>query len=253
MGKHVLEHGISTGTRGGGNNMPEDEDPCGGKFPCEARLKHCYLSNVGSQGRISRKDSMKMVCMARQFGDRGGEFSYWSGDAALPGFGDIFAYPVPTQEWHMTGATTAMLEAFGWYDENNELYLTVDDLALLMKDECLKGWNKKTQDFGCLVYGCSHPALSDFCSDVGSCEIEAFEPFWQNSDCQVSTGSTCSKTCSSGEACISGKSYCGRGTSGKGMCFRGGECSSRNKRVGYFCASVPFFPANGPTAPGNPL
>merc|ERR1712129_8522 len=178
MGKHVLEHGISTGTRGGGNNMPEDEDPCGGKFPCEARLKHCYLSNVGSQGRISRKDSMKMVCMARQFGDRGGEFSYWSGDAALPGFGDIFAYPVLTQEWHMKGATTAMLEAFGWYDENNELYLTVDDLtSLLMKGEYPKGWNKKTQDSGCLVYGCSHPALSDVRSDVGPCEIEAFEPF----------------------------------------------------------------------------
>merc|ERR1712129_340031 len=141
----------------------------------------------------------------------------------------------------MKGATTAMLEAFGWYDENNELYLTVDDLtSLLMKGEYPKGWKKKTQDFGCLVYGCSHPALSDFRSDVGPCEIEAFEPFWQNSDCQVTTGSTCSKTCGSGEACISGKCYCGRDTSGKGMCFRGGKCSSRSKRVGYLGASVPF-------------
>jgi len=253
-GKQTMEHGISTGTRGGGNNMPDEEDPCGGAYPCEALFKRFYLANVESNGRMYRKNIMKMVCMARQFGDRGGEFSYHSGNVALPGFGDIFPYPVPMQEWQMKGATTAMLEAFGWFDEHGELYLTVDDLrALMIEGRYPDGWKKKTEDFGCLVFGCSFPALSDFRSDVGECEIEECEPFWQNSNCQVTTGSTCAKTCSSpDEVCINEKCYCGRDTSGKGMCFKGGKCSSRSKRVRYFGGDVPFIPATGPGAPGNP-
>jgi len=251
-GKQVLEHGISTGTRGGGNNMPDD--PCGGRYPCEALFKKFYLANTDSRGRMYRKHVMKMVCMARQFGDRGGEFSYWSGNAALPGFGDIMPYPVPTQEWQMKGATTAMLEAFGWFDEHGELFLKVDDLrALLMEGRYPDGWRKKTEDFGCLFSGCTFPAVDDFRSDVGECEIEAFEPFWQNSDCQVTTGSWCAKTCSGpNEVCINEKCYCGRDTRGKGMCYRNGKCQSHGNSVRYFGQSVPFMPATSPTAPGNP-
>jgi len=251
-GKQVLEHGISTGTRGGGTNMPDEVDPCGGVYPCEPLFKRFYLANAEPNGRLYRRNLMKIVCMARQIGDRGGEFSYWAGNVALPGFGDIFPYPVPSQEWQMKGAISATLEAFGWRDENNELFLTVDDMrSLLLEGRYPDGWQKR--DFGCLLYGCEFSGLSDFRQDVGECEIEAFTPFWQNSNCQVTSGATCAKTCSNpDEVCINEKCYCGRGSDGRGMCFKGGKCSSRSKSVSYFGAGVPFFPANSPSAPGNP-
>lgn len=231
--------------------MPDEVDPCGGVYPCEALFKRFYLANAEPNGRLYRKNLMKMVCMARQQGDRGGEFSYWTGNVRLPGFGDIFPYPVPSQEWQMRGATSAMLEAFGWRDENNELFLTVDDVrALLMEGRFPDGWKKRK--WGCLLAGCEFSALHDFSQDVGECDVEFGEPFWQGTQCQVATGKTCSTSCGSGEVCINQKCICGRGSDGRGMCHQGGKCRERSKKVRYFGADVPFFPANSPTAPGNP-
>jgi hypothetical protein len=247
-GKQALEHGISTGIRGGDTNMPPDAIDCRGRYPCEARFNQFFGNSGDSNGRFYLKNMMRTVCLARQFGDRGGEHSYAASTSSLPG--NFTLEPVPGREWQMRGAISATLFAFGKRDSAGELYLTMSDLrALFMDGRYPDGWQRR--EHGCLVSGCEMSAITRFNLDF-ECEIGYEDVFWQGSGCQVFTGKTCG-SCNAGETCLSGKCICSRGANLRTMCFRNGACREQAADgYSWFGAPRVVVPADNPDAPGNP-
>jgi len=246
-GKQVLEHGISTGVRGGATNVP-DPETCGGIFPCEDRFQRFYASSADSNGRLYRSNLMKVVCAARKMGDRGGEYSYSSGSIHLPGSGDLL--PVPAREWQMKAALSGWLNAFGRRDDRGELYLTVDDArAMLMEGRYPDGFQKRP--WGCLTTGCEFSFLHDANQPV-ECDIGETDPWWQEADCKVAAGSTCWFSCDGGATCVEGQCICGRASNGMGMCWKDGKCVERPNTCKYFGEGCQFVPATNPPASGNP-
>ena len=73
-GHQAVEHGISTGVRGGDTNSPGLVD-CGGKYPCEARFQKFWSECSDKNGRFYKDNIACVMCKAKKFGDRGGEFS----------------------------------------------------------------------------------------------------------------------------------------------------------------------------------
>jgi hypothetical protein len=247
-GKQVLEHGISTGTRGGATNVP-DPELCGGVFPCEARFQKFYVQNADENGRLYRKNLLNgVVCSARKFGDRGGEYSYSSGSIHLPGGGDLI--PVPAREWQMKGAIQGWLNAFGRRDEKGEWYLTIDDArAMVMEGRYPDGWKKR--DWGCLVTGCEDPFLTQTRAKV-ECDVGEKEPWWGSEDLKIATGEKCHLWCNGGATCVEGTCICGRDKDGMGMVVKQGKCVRREQKCEYFGEKCSFVPATNPTALGNP-
>lgn len=239
-GKQVMEHGISTGTRGGATNMPPGKDLCNGVYPCEAAFQKYYVANADKNGRFYMKNMMKIVCQARIDGDRGGEHSYGSGLIHLPGLGSFIPGLLPSREWQMKGAISATLATFGWRDSSNDLFLTVDDMRnLVMNGRYPDGW--KMRKWGCLLYGCEFPTYDRFTQPVGECAVGDNDAWWPNSGCEVKTGKDCGWGCAKGSFCVDGQCICGRGKNGEGMCWNGSECAERNDACTYFgekCVSV---------------
>jgi len=246
-GKQVLEHGISTGTRGGATNVP-DPETCGGVFPCEARFQRFYVNNSDENGRLYRKNLMKIVCAARKYGDRGGEYSYSSGSIHLPGGGDMI--PVPAREWQMKAAIQGWLNAFGRTDEKGQWYLTIDDArAMVMEGRYPDGWKKR--NWGCLVYGCDDPFLTQARAHV-KCDVGETDAWWGDQGLKIATGEKCKLWCNGGATCVEGKCICGRDKDGMGMVAKHGKCVSRHQSCEYFGKKCTFVPATNPTAVGNP-
>lgn len=249
-GKQVLEHGISTGTRGGANNVP-DPDLCDGEFPCEARFKKFYEGTADENGRIYRKNLMKMVCLARKIGDRGGEYSYSSGTITPPGGDDVV---VPAREWQMKAAVSGWLAAFGRTDDNGEIYLTLDDArSMLLEGKYPNGWQKR--DWGCISTGCPGTSTS-FLHDANQevdCDVGEDDPWWGDAGITVATGATCGfQSCSDG-TCVSGLCICGRSDSMIGMSYNGGKCvEQEHNTCKYFGESCNVIAATNPEAAGNP-
>jgi len=191
-GNQNVEHGISTGTRGGATNVP-DPETCDGQFPCQERFNKFYVESADGQGRFYRKNLMKVVCAARKMGDRGGEFSYSSGKVTVLGLMNLTQ--VPTREWQMKAAISGMLAAFGRKDEKGEIYLSGDDVhALLMEGRYPDGYAKR--DWGCIGSGC--PSGTSLLSDANQeveCDVGESDEWWQGSGCKVETGSTCWLSC----------------------------------------------------------
>jgi len=250
-GKQVLEHGISTGTRGGATNVP-DPETCGGVFPCEERFQRFYVNN-SDNGRLYKKNLMKIVCAARKYGDRGGEFSYSSGSIHMPGGGDLLQ--VPAREWQMKCAIQGWLNAFGRKDEKGQWYLTIDDArAMVMEGRYPDGWKKR--DWGCLMYGCEDPFVTQARAEV-ECDVGETEPWWGQSPTgekglQVATGEKCHLWCNGGATCVEGKCICGRGSNFVGMIAKDGKCEKRDARNHYFGEESSVVTATNPAAPGNP-
>jgi len=216
-GKQALEHGMSTGIRGGDTNMPPNAIDCGGQYPCKKRFDQFFGDGGTPNGRFYMSDIMKVVCKARQYGDRGGEFAYAENSAFVLG-------NVPGREWQMKGAMGAIVLSFGKRDENGELYLTMADLkALFLEGRYPDGWQRR--EHGCLAFGCEFSAQTLFNMDV-PCEVDYQEPFWQNTGCQVYTGRTCGifSGCRDGETCVGRKCLCNRGGNWRTMCYEGGAC-----------------------------
>lgn len=247
-GKQALEHGISTGIRGGDTNMPPNAVQCNGKYPCAKRFDQ-FFGGVVSNGRFYLEDIMKIVCKARQFGDRGGEHAYAESNSVL-GFN---VGPVPGREWQMRGAMSATLFAFGRTDSQGNLYLTMDDWrALMLEGRYPDGWQRR--EHGCLLLGCDMSAVKRFNLDV-PCDVGYDEPFWQNTGCNVYTGRTCGlfKGCNSGETCVGRKCLCSRGNNLRTMCAIGGICTEqRDDRYSWFGGKRKVFKADNPTPRGNP-
>jgi len=251
-GKQVLEHGISTGVRGGHSNMPPGmTDACRGKFPCEALFRKFFLNNARN-GRMYMEDMMKMVCLARQIGDRGGEHSYREGVMSQPLFPPELT--VVSSEWQMKGAMTAMLAAFGRRDSKNKLYMTTSDLrALMMEGRYPDGW--VAREHGCLIEGCEMPALTRWRTPV-QCDVPEGAPFWKDTRCPTSGKKMCRKSsdCAgiAGSFCMDGRCTCQRGRDGRQMCFKRRTCVAQTSpMVRLNGKSVKIFKANNPGAPGN--
>jgi len=249
-GKQALEHGISTGIRGGDTNMPPNAVNCGGQYPCRKRFDQ-FFGGVVSNGRFYLNDIMKVVCKARQYGDRGGEHAYAeSNDMPLTGWN---IGVVPGREWQMRGAMSATLYAFGRTDSNGDLYLTMEDFeALFMEGRYPDNWQKR--EHGCLLLGCEMSAVERFNLDV-PCDVGYDEPFWQNTGCNVDTGKTCGlfSGCGSGEVCVGQKCLCARGGNLRTMCYKNGACvEQRSDSYSWFGGARRIFPADNPTPRGNP-
>jgi len=247
-GKQALEHGISTGIRGGDTNMPPNAVDCGGQYPCVKRFDQ-FFGGVVSNGRFYLNDILKVVCKARQYGDRGGEHAYAESKSLL-GFS---VGAVPGREWQMRGAMSATLFAFGKTDGNGDLYLTMNDMrALFLEGRYPDGWQRR--EHGCLLFGCEWPAIKRFNLDV-PCEVSYDEPFWQNTGCQVDTGRTCGvfSSCHAGETCVGRKCLCSRGGNLRTMCYGGGSCrEQRSDNYSFLGAPRRVSKADNPAPRGNP-
>lgn len=248
-GKQAIEHGISTGIRGGDTNMPPNAIDCRGVYPCKSRFEQ-FFGGVVSNDRFYVEDMMKVVCKARKFGDRGGEYAYGKDREMLS-----WALPksIPGREWQMRGAMSATVWAFGRSDEENKPYLTMADLkALFLEGRYPDNWQRR--EHGCLLFGCEATAFSRFNLDV-PCDVDYEEPFWQGSGCNVDTGRTCGlfTGCNSDETCLGNKCICNRGANLRTMCFKNGACQEQeedNYSFNGFGREV--FPADNPSPRGNP-
>jgi hypothetical protein len=248
-GKQTIEHGISTGIRGGDTNMPPNAVNCEGKYPCEKRFDQ-FFGGVVSNGRFYLQDMMKVICRARKFGDRGGQNSY-SDSNTIPGWNIT---PAPGREWEMKAAMAGAFDAFGRRDENNQAYLTMNDWkALYLKGRYPRDWQRR--DVGCQHYGCKIQGLTPiFTMDV-PCDVGYDEPFWQNTGCEVYTGRTCdvSTKCLAGETCAGGRCLCGRGQNMRTMCFKNGACREQEyDRYSFWGEPRTGYAADNPEAAGNP-
>jgi len=247
-GKQALEHGISTGVRGGDTNMPPNAVNCRGQYPCRKRFDQ-FFKGVVSNGRFYLNDIMKIVCKARKYGDRGGEYAYAESKSVL-GFS---VGPVPGREWQMRGAMSATLFAFGRTDSKGDLYLSMADYeALMMEGRYPDGWKKR--EHGCLLFGCDMSAVKRFNLDV-PCDVDYDTPFWQGTGCDVYTGRTCGvfSGCKSGEECVGRKCLCGRGGNLRTMCFKSGACrEQRSDNYSWFGGPRKVYPADNPAPRGNP-
>lgn len=248
-GKQALEHGISTGIRGGDTNMPPNAVKCNGRYPCRARFDQ-FFEGVVSNGKFYLEDILQVVCKARQYGDRGGEFAY-ADSSVLLGW-DMS--PVPGREWQMKGAMLAMLMTFGRRDSNNVLYLTMDDIkAFFLEGRYPDGWQRKSESHGCLLLGCELPAVDRYNWDF-PCPVAYDAPFWQDTGCQVDTGRTCGRgsSCNQGESCVESKCLCSRGTELRTMCYKNGACREPDDDgYSWFGGPRKVFIAEDST-PGNP-
>jgi len=248
-GKQTVEHGISTGIRGGDTNMPPNAVNCRGVYPCLRRFEQ-FFEGVVSNDRFYLEDIMKLVCKARKFGDRGGEWAYGESRTLL---GWDMSTPVAGREWQMRGAMSATLFAFGRRDRENKLFLTMGDYrALFLDGRYPDGWQRR--EHGCLLYGCEMSAVTRFNLPV-PCDVEYDDPFWQGTGCDVYTGETCGifSGCNDGETCVGRKCICSRGSNLRSMCFRNGRCQEQpDDDYSWFGSSRVVFPGDNPTPRGNP-
>lgn len=244
-GKQAVEHGYSTGVRGGATNVPDLSDSCNGIYPCEDRFQKFYVQHADENGRFYLQNILEIICHARSEGDRGGEFSYNTG---LPVYAPGLDALVPARDWQIKAAMTGWLTAFGRTDDGGDLYLTVDDArAMLMEGRYPDGWQKRS--WGCLFSGCSAPGVFvDGVTLEMPCNVE--DSWWQgSSSCEAETGETCHLWCNGGASCISGKCICGLGSNGVAMCAKDGECIERSNTCTYFGESCQSVAADNPSAP----
>ena len=75
-GVQTVEHGFSTGVRGGFNNPPDFDftgGRCNGTYPCQDHFETFFEPCADSQGRFYRENILCVVCRAQAMGDRAGE------------------------------------------------------------------------------------------------------------------------------------------------------------------------------------
>jgi hypothetical protein len=236
-GVQALEHGFSTGTRGGASNVPEFDytgGPCNGQYPCEDRLQKFYMPCANADGNFYLDNIHCVICNAYRKGDRTGEFAY-----------------NPTQglrQWQMVAAMTGWLNAFGRHDASGQLYFTTADVrAMLMEGRYPDGWQPR--EWGGLTDFADAMAETLTCLDPGN---GYYEPWWQDTSCPSYTGEDCTSYvgyCGGGASCISGKCLCGLGSNNVAMCARNGQCVERENKCEYFGEKCNFIAADNPSAP----
>jgi len=255
-GMETVEHGFSTGTRGG--NCNSLHDPCNGQYPCEPLFQKFYVNNADSNGRIYASNIKKIICHALAEGDRGGEFAYQDGNVGVLG---IKVARLPARQWQMKGAMMGWLSAFGRADVNNELYFTVDDArAMLMEGRVPNGWKKR--HWGCVTKLGGCPTMPNGKKDLAfidainmdlPCDQEA-EWWTGSSGKRTTTGVTCKNTreCQSNSdphsLCLSQRCTCSKGRNGAQMIFDNGHCVEQASKQ-YFGSQCRYTQANNPASP----
>lgn len=254
-GKQSVEHGVSTGVRGGGTDMPNGLiEQCNGQFPCEPMFQKFYVSVAEPNGRMYTENLLASVCLMRQVGDRGGENSHRGGQMSIPLVDGLL---VTASEWQAKGALTAMLQVFGTWDAaRGERYMTAEDVrSVVMDGKFPEGWTKR--EHGCINEGCDYEerATTRWRKEIKNCPAVEFGEFWQNSACQTRTGTTCgsdSDCANVGAHCMDGHCTCSRGDNGKTKCFKRGKCRQRNQHgCDWFGSDCEIVKTSNPDAPGN--
>lgn len=255
-GRQTIEHGISTGTRGGATNMPFD-DGCNGNYPCLNNFNK-FISSSAKNNKFYLKEILDIICKARQYGDRGGEWSFQT-------LGELNFFSaewnvnlVPAREWQMKGAMSAMLFTFGRKDAGG-VYLTLQDMKdLFLHGKYRQGWVPTNADNLCLASGCEWPAFKRFRIDLDgltTCPMGVNDPWWEGQTCESFTGKSCHQDtqCSGGAICVSRMCVCPRSSTGRSMCAVNGGCqSSQLPACKWFGKPCTFIPANNPATAGNP-
>jgi len=252
-GLETVEHGFSTGVRGGNCNSRAEND-CNGVYPCESLFQKFYVAHADSRGRLYRSNILQIVCHAIAEGDRGGEFSHYDGDADVVGW---TVARLPARTWQMKAAMQGWLSAFGRADENGDLYFTIDDArAMLMEGRFPDNWEKRR--WGCVtaIGGC--PRMPDGNRDMSllaqvNAELPCDEAaaWWGGSETTV-TGQDCrsDSQCHDEHAlCLSKRCTCGKGRNGRQMLFQHGRCTEQRHTNQYFGETCRFTRANNPDSP----
>jgi len=253
-GLETVEHGFSTGVRGGNCNSPPENDPCNGQYPCEALFQKYYVANADSNGRIYRENILQIICDAMANGDRSGEFSYADGDSSILGL----SVSLPARQWQMKAAMQGWLSAFGRADETGKLYFTIDDArAMLMEGRTPDGWTPRR--WGCVTSLGGCPTMPDGSRDLSIVEqatatlpCEESQPWHETSNRKTTTGQSCSRDgdCGELELCLSSRCTCGKDRDGKQMYHSNGQCTEQNtERMwnGRSCRSVRADNPDSPT------
>jgi len=224
-----VEHGFSTGVRGGATNVP-DPELCGGLYPCQTRFDRFVKPFVNERGRYYREDLMKIVCNAEKKGDRGGEFSY--------------SKLVMNRKWQMHLATDGWLSAFGRSDEAGRLYFEMEDVRVMyMEGKFPAGWKKR--QWGCLFSGCTHPEDRPASAVIPSALPCKDEGWWQGTECETFGTETCTvavgwcnmpdSTCiGTGEGVLKGRCTCNKGFCAKKNSLGETTCVKREFKCKYF-------------------
>jgi len=256
-GLETVEHGFSTGVRGGNCNSPPANDICGGVYPCEALFQKYYVSNADSRGRLYLDQIKRIICQALAEGDRGGEFSHQDGLVQVPLLPNK---QLPARNWQMKAAMNGWLSAFGRPDERGELYFTVEDArAMLMESRFPDGW--QIRQWGCITTlgGCpkmpngqrDSTLLEQINQDL-PCDQDA--QWWDSKysgNLQTITGQSCRKDSQCGDShalCLSGRCTCSKGRNGIHMLFQGGACREQPDRM-YMGKKCRFTRADFPDSP----
>eukprot|EP00005_Dracoamoeba_jomungandri_P005339 CAMPEP_0174254612 /NCGR_PEP_ID=MMETSP0439-20130205/3936_1 /TAXON_ID=0 /ORGANISM="Stereomyxa ramosa, Strain Chinc5" /LENGTH=381 /DNA_ID=CAMNT_0015336307 /DNA_START=29 /DNA_END=1174 /DNA_ORIENTATION=+ len=240
-GKETVEHGFSTGTRGGATNVPEfdyEGGPCNGSYPCEERFEKFYAACAEPDGRFYQKNVLCILCKAQAMGDRRGEFSFNSLQTG--------------RQWQAIAAFTGWLAAFGRVKDGADpygpaTYFEMEDVrAMVMEGRYPDGWKKRK--WGNMTQLAESVTMVLPCADKDGW----YPPWWQNTTCPSATGKTCTPvigSCSGGATCVGGTCICGLGSNNVSMCAQNGVCVERPNKCTYFGEPCTFIPADNPSAP----
>lgn len=253
-GLETVEHGFSTGVRGGNCNSRAENDECNGQYPCESLFQKFYAAHADSRGRLYKANILQIVCHALAEGDRSGEFAHQDGDVDVVG---ITVAKLPARTWQMKAAMQGWLSAFGRADENGDLYFTVADArSMLMEGRFPDNWQKRR--WGCVtaIGGC--PRMPDGKRDDSllaqvNAELPCDESaaWWGGAETTV-TGQSCTRDsqCSDDHAlCLSRRCTCGKGRNGLQMLYQHGSCTEQRSTRKYFGETCRFTRANNPDSP----
>lgn len=256
-GMETVEHGFSTGTRGGNSNSLHD--PCNGQYPCEPLFQKFYASKADSKGRIYASQVKQIICHALAEGDRGGEWSYFNGDASVLG---LNVATLPARQWQMKAAMMGWLSAFGRADASGELYFTVDDArAMLMEGRVPDGWEKRR--WGCITRLGGCPTMPNGKRDMTFLEQVNMDlpcdqdgEWWTAADpnkrtttgVKCTNGGECKKNSDAHSLCLSHRCTCAKGRNGVQMLFDGHHCVEQASKQ-YFGSQCRYTQANNPTSP----
>jgi len=231
-GHQAVEHGFSTGVRGGANNVPGFIN-CNGQYPCEARYEFFWDQCATRDGRFYQANIACVMCKAKKIGDRGGEFSY---NPLQDG-----------REWQEKAAMFGFLDAFGRKDSNGTTYMSVEDVrSMLIHGRYPEGWKKRP--WGCMS-GCDVGNFKEAIQYVLPCDDEAW---WKNTGCEttVDEGSACMLYCNTANTtCVSGRCTCGYDEHGYAMCNQNNKCVPRNKLCSFQGTECEWLPADNPVGP----